>query len=158
MKTRVNNQTKIADHDELTITLLFNNQTGQNCSYTGNRSRGTQQVKYFGNTDVFYFGVNFLSPKWTRTKLMIVITPSLQPNDAFCLYRGAIGSSAHILKFSLQSVLFLLSMTTGILFSTFQFAKSIFRVLRCEAVNYDKYHSACANGTSISDSWCTMYI
>ena len=69
---------KIADNDELTITLLFNNQTGKNCSYTGNRSRGTQQVKYVGNTDVFYFGFNFMSPKWTRTKLMIVITLSLQ--------------------------------------------------------------------------------
>ena len=39
---------------------------------------GTQQVKYVGNTDVFFFGFNFMSPKWTRTKLMIVITPSLQ--------------------------------------------------------------------------------
>ena len=70
----VNNQTKIADNDELTITLLFNNQTSQNCSYIGNRSRRAQQVKYVGNTDVFYFGFNFMSPKWTRTKLMIVIT------------------------------------------------------------------------------------
>ena len=78
MKIRVNNQTKIADNDVLTITFLFNNQTGQNCSYMGNRSRGAQQVKYVGNTDVFYFGFNFMSPKWTRTKLMIVITPSLQ--------------------------------------------------------------------------------
>ena len=54
----LNNQTKIANNDELTITLLFNNKTGQNCSYTGNRSRGAQQVKYVGNTDVFYFGFN----------------------------------------------------------------------------------------------------
>ena len=70
--------TKITDNDELTITLLFNNQTGQNCSYMGNRSRGAQQVKYVGNTDVFYFGFNFMSPKWTRTKLMIEISLSLQ--------------------------------------------------------------------------------
>ena len=75
---QVNNQTKIADDGKVTIALLFNNQTGQNCSYMGNRSRGAQQVKYVGNTDVFYFGFNFMSPKWTRTKLMIVITPSLQ--------------------------------------------------------------------------------
>ena len=53
MKTRVNNQTKIADNDELTITLLFNNQTGLDCSYTGNRSRGAQLMKCVGNTDVF---------------------------------------------------------------------------------------------------------
>ena len=44
MKIQVNNQTKTADDDELTITLLFNNQTCQNCSYTGKRSRGAQQV------------------------------------------------------------------------------------------------------------------
>ena len=69
---------KIADNHELTITLLFNDQTGQNCSYKGNRSRSAQQVKYVGNTDVFYFGFNFMSPKWTRTKLMIVITLFLQ--------------------------------------------------------------------------------
>ena len=28
----------------------------------GNRSRGAQQVKYVGTTDVFYFGFNFMSP------------------------------------------------------------------------------------------------
>ena len=75
MKTRVNNQTKIAGKDELTITLLFNNQTGLDCSYTGNRSRGAQQMKCVGNTDVFLFGFNFMSPKWTRTKLIFVVTP-----------------------------------------------------------------------------------
>ena len=58
---RVNNQTKIAHGDELTITLSCNNQTGQNCSYLGKRSRGTQQVKYVENTDVFYFSFNFMS-------------------------------------------------------------------------------------------------
>ena len=40
----------------------------------GKRSRGTEQVKYVGNTDVFYFGFNFMGPKWTRTKLMIEIS------------------------------------------------------------------------------------
>ena len=40
----------------------------------------TQQVKYVGNTDVgvFCFGFYFMSPKWTRTKLVIEISPSLQ--------------------------------------------------------------------------------
>ena len=74
MKTRVNNQTKIAGQDELTITLLFNNQTGLDCSYSGNRSRGTQQMKCVGNTDVFCFGFNFMSPKLTRTKLNLFAT------------------------------------------------------------------------------------
>ena len=44
----------------------------------GNRNRCTQQVKYVGNTYVFCFGSNFMSPKWTRTKLVIVISLSPQ--------------------------------------------------------------------------------
>ena len=44
----------------------------------GRGCRCAQQVKYAGNTDVFCFGFNFMSPKWTRTKLMIEISPSLQ--------------------------------------------------------------------------------
>ena len=40
--------------------------------------RCAQQVKYVGNTDVFCFGFNFMSPKWTRTKFVIEISPSLQ--------------------------------------------------------------------------------
>ena len=76
MKTQINNQTKIADNEQLTITHLCNNQTVPDCSYTGNRNKGTQQVKYVGNTDVFCFGFNFMSPKWTRTKLIFDVTPS----------------------------------------------------------------------------------
>ena len=71
----------------------------------------------------------------------------------YCLYKGATGSSVHILKFSFQSALFSFSMAMRILFRTFQFAKSIFRVLKCEAAIFDKYHSAWVNGTSISNSW-----
>ena len=124
----------------------------------GNRSRVTQQVKYVGNTDVFSFGFNFMSPKWTRTKLMIVISPSLyRPIDAYCLYRGATGSSAHILKFSLQSALFSLCMVMRILSSTFWLENFIFRVPKCEAVNFDKYRSACMNSMSISNSWHATY-
>ena len=74
MKTRINNQTKIADNEQLTITHLCNNQTVPDCSYMGNRNRGAQQVKYVGNTDVFCFGFNFMSPKWTRTKLIFDVT------------------------------------------------------------------------------------
>ena len=73
-KTRVNNQTKIADNEKLTNSLRCNNQTVPDCSYMGNRNRGAQQVKYVGNTDVFIFGFNFMSPKWTRTKLIFVVT------------------------------------------------------------------------------------
>ena len=34
--------------------------------------------KYVGNTDVFCFVFYFMSPKWTRTKLVIEISLSLQ--------------------------------------------------------------------------------
>ena len=74
------------------------------------------------------------------------------PIDAYCLYRGAMGSSAHILKFSLQLALFLLCMAMRIILSTFWFANFVFRVPKCEAVNFDRYHSACTNSTSISNS------
>ena len=66
---------KIADNEQLTITHLCNNQTVPDCSYMGNRNKGTQQVKYVGNTDVFCLGINFMSPKWTRTKLIFDVTP-----------------------------------------------------------------------------------
>ena len=123
----------------------------------GNRNRGAQQVKYVGNTDVFIYGFNFMSPKWTRTKLIFVVTLPNRPNDPYHLYRGATGSSAHILKFSFESGLFSLSTTMTILFSTFWFANFVFRVLKCEVVIFDKNHSACTNGTSISKSWHAMY-
>ena len=74
MKTLINNQIEIADNEQLTITHLFNNQTVPDCSYSGNRNKGTQQVKYIGNTDVFCFGFSFMSPKWTRTKLIFDVT------------------------------------------------------------------------------------
>ena len=123
----------------------------------GNRCRCAQQVKYVGNTDVFCFGFYFVSPKWTRTKLVIEISPSYRPIDAYCLYRDAMGSSAHILKFSLQSASFSLCMAVKLLFSMFWFAIFIFRVLKCEAVIFNKYHLACMNSTSISSFWCAMY-
>ena len=119
----------------------------------GNRGRCAQQVKFVGNTDVFSFGFYFMSPKWTRTKLVIVISHPYRPIEAYHLYRGPTGSSSHILKFSLQSDLLSLCMAMRILFSTFWFAIFVFRVLKCEAVNFDKYHSAGANGMSISNFW-----
>ena len=51
--TRVNNQTKIDDNVNLLKTLLCNNQTGPDCFYMGNTSRGAQQMKCVGNTVVF---------------------------------------------------------------------------------------------------------
>ena len=61
--------------ENLQISWYKDNQTGPDCFYTGNTSKGAQQVKYVGNTDVFCFGFNFMSPKWTRTKLIFDVTP-----------------------------------------------------------------------------------
>ena len=122
-----------------------------------NRCRSAQQVKYVGNTDVFFFGFIFMSPKWTRTKLVIVITLSPQPIEAYCLYRGPTGSSAHILKFSLPSAVFSLCMAMRILFSMFSFAIFVFRVPKCEVVNFDKYSLAGANSMSTSNFWHATY-
>ena len=65
--------------------------------------------------------------------------------------------SDHILKFSFETAVFSLSMAMRILFSMFWFAIFVFRVLKCEAVNFDKYSLACANGMSISISWHATY-
>ena len=74
MITQINNQIRIADNEQLTITHLCNKQTVPDCSYMGNRNKGAQQVKYVGNIDVFWFHFNFMSPKWTRTKLIFDVT------------------------------------------------------------------------------------
>ena len=123
----------------------------------GNRNRGTQQVKYVGNTDVFCFGFIFMSPKWTRTKLTFDVTPPQEANEAYQLYRGGTDSSDHFLKFSFETAVFSLSMAMRILSSTIWFAIFVFRVLKCEPDIFDRCSSACANGTFISNSWRTMY-
>ena len=51
----------------------------------GNRTSSAQQVKYVGNTDVFFFGFYFMSPKWTRTKIVIEITLLLQAYSCLTL-------------------------------------------------------------------------
>ena len=61
--------------------------------------------------------------------------------------------SAHILKFSLQSALFLLCMAMRIIFHMFWFAILLFRVLKSEAVNFIKYSLGGVNGVSISNFW-----
>ena len=91
------------------------------------------------------------------TGLLMPTSCTEVPIDAYQLYRGATGSSAHILKFSLQLALFLLCIAMRILSSTFWFANFVFGVPKCEAVNFDKYCSACVNGTSISNSWHATY-
>ena len=37
-----------------------------------------EEVELRRQTPIFIFGFNFMSPEWTRTKLMIVISLSLQ--------------------------------------------------------------------------------
>ena len=48
-------------------------------------------------------------------------------------------SSEHILKFLFETAVFSLSMAMRTLFSMFWFAIFVFRVLKCEAVIFDKY-------------------
>ena len=62
------------------LQLLFDSTTKQarTAPMQGIESRCAQQVKYVGNTDIFCFGFYFLSRKWTRTKLVIEISPFLQ--------------------------------------------------------------------------------
>ena len=131
--------------------------TKENCSYKGNRNRCAQQMKYVGNTDVFCLGFYFMSPKWTRTKLENCDISVPMPFEVYHLYRGHTDSSAHIVKFSLQSALFSLCMAMRIVFSTFWFAIFVFRVLKCDAANFDKYSSAGVNSMCISNFWCTTF-
>ena len=119
----------------------------------GNTSRGAQQMKCVGNTNVFCFGFNIMSPKWTRTKLIFAVTPPKRPNEVYQLYRGGTGSSDQFLRFSFETTVFSLSMAKRILSRTFWFAIFVFRTLKCEAVNFDRYSSACANDMSISNFW-----
>ena len=62
------------------LQLLFDSTTKQagTAPIWGIEAGVAQQVMYVGNTDVFCFGFYFMSPKWTRTKLVIVISPPLQ--------------------------------------------------------------------------------
>ena len=57
----------------------------------GNRTSSTQQVKYVGNTDVFYFGFYSMSPKWTRTKIEMEITLLLQAYSCLPLLQADYG-------------------------------------------------------------------
>ena len=50
----------------------------------------TQQVKYVGNIDAFWFGF-FMSPKWTKTKNVIGITPLLQAYSCLPLVQAGYG-------------------------------------------------------------------
>ena len=57
----------------------------------GNTSRGAQQMKCAGNTDVFCFGFIFMSPKWTRTKLIFDVTPPQEAKWSLPVVQGRYG-------------------------------------------------------------------
>ena len=57
----------------------------------GNSTSSAQQVKYVGNTDVVFFGFHFMSPKWTKTKIVIEITLLLQAYSCLPLVQVAYG-------------------------------------------------------------------
>ena len=69
---------KLLTEENLQLLGETTTKLARTASTWGNRCRCAQQVKYVGNTDVFCLGFYFMSPKWTRTKLVIVITPSPQ--------------------------------------------------------------------------------
>ena len=75
---------KLTNVDDMTT-------TGWDWFCTGNRNSSTQQVKYVGNSDVFCFGYYFMSPKWTRTKLVIEMTLLLQDYSCLLLLQAAYG-------------------------------------------------------------------
>ena len=64
------------------------NQTGWDWFCMGNRTNSTQQVKYVGTTDAFYFGFYSMSPKWTRTKIVIEIALFLQAYSCLLLVQA----------------------------------------------------------------------
>ena len=107
----------------------------------------TQQVKYVGNTDVFCFGFYSMSPKWTRTKIVIERTLLLQAYSCLPLAQAA---NRFLMKFSLQSALFSLCMAMRILFITFLFAYSAFKLLKCEVVNFRRSHLTHVNGRCLT--------
>ena len=95
-----------------------------------------------------------MSPKWTKTEIEIEITLCpYRPNDVYHLYRQSMVSSEHILKFSLQSALFLSHMATRILSSTLSFF-CMLKVLKCEAVNFSTSPSTHVNGRQIIKLQC----
>ena len=57
----------------------------------GTSTSSTQQVKYVGNTDVFCYSFYFMSPKWTRTKIVFEITPLLRAYSCLPLVQVAYG-------------------------------------------------------------------
>ena len=116
----------------------------------GNRNRCIQQMMCVGNTDVFCFGFYFMSPKWTRTKIVIVISLSLQTFCSLLLVQRSYRFLCTYLEV-LISALFSLYMAMRIVFSTFWFAIFIFGVLKCVVVNFVRYSLAGTNGMSISD-------
>ena len=57
----------------------------------GNTTSSTQQVKCVGNTVVFCFGFYFMSPKWTKTKIVIKITLLLHSYSCLPLVEAGYG-------------------------------------------------------------------
>ena len=119
----------------------------------GNRTSSAEQVKYVGNTDVCYFGFYFMSPKWTRTKIVIGITLLLQAE--FCLLLVHMGYGfLRIYPELLIAIRLLLShIVMRILFIMFSSAYFIFKLLKCEAANFSRSSLACMNGRQINILW-----
>ena len=114
-------------------------------------------MKYVGNTDVSCFGYNFMSPKWTRTELVIVVSPSPQAYISLLLVKRSYWFLCTYPEVLIAIGLILVVHGNENLFSMFWYATFVFRVPKCEVVNFDKYSLAGANGMSISDLWHATY-
>ena len=57
----------------------------------GDRTSSAQQVKYVANMDIFCYGFNFMSPKWTQSKIVIETALLLQAYSCLTLVQVAYG-------------------------------------------------------------------
>ena len=76
MKTQVNNQTKIADERKLLLLGETTTKLARTASTWGIETGALNRSSML--EILICFGLYFMSPKWTRTRLVIVISPSLQ--------------------------------------------------------------------------------
>ena len=117
----------------------------------GNRTSSIQQVKYVGNTDVFCIGFYFMSPKWTRTEIVIDITLLLQTYCCLLLVQVAnrflrIGPEVPIAI----SLVLIEHGKENPFHRILVCIYSTFKQLKCEAVNFSRSHLAHANVRHIS--------
>ena len=110
-------------------------------------------MKYVGNTDVSCLCFYFMSPKWTRTKIVIEITPLLQVYSCLPLVQVGyrfLGIDPKVLN-AISFVLVVHSNENP--FHHIHICKFAFKLLTCEAVNFSRSPLACTKGRQITIFW-----